>query len=92
MLIFKLMIVALLAKAISSLLLLTEGFRLRELIQAMILMASPLTLLVAIATIGKNLGVIDDPMNAGVILFAVVSSLLYPTLFRWISRRPTPEH
>lgn len=83
----QLLLLSLLVKAVPTLLLLLERFRIRELLTAIFLMSSPLTILVAIATVGMDLGIIDNTMNASIILLAVISSMVYPTFFKWIFKK-----
>lgn len=88
LLIGQLMALALLTKTIPGLLLIAERMQVRILFGSTLILSSSLTILVAIATVGKRLGVIDDQMQAAIILLAVISSLLYPTLFKWIVAKP----
>jgi Kef-type K+ transport system membrane component KefB len=46
------------------------------------LLATPLTLLVATATLGAKIGVLDASTSAAVILLAIVSGVLFPTAFK----------
>ena len=47
-----------------------------------LLLSAPLTLLVVVANLGQGLGKIDDTMHATVILLAVISSTIYPFVFK----------
>jgi len=76
---------SLLVKLIASLPLLTMGFRLRQVAGAGLLLATPLTLLIAIAALGLELGVLDELESAAVILTAAISGLVFPTAFRKIA-------
>jgi Kef-type K+ transport system membrane component KefB len=54
---------------------------------ASLLYSAPLTLLVVIANLGLNLALIDATFHATVILLAVVSSTLYPFIFKMCVRK-----
>lgn len=58
-----------------------------------ILLSAPLTLLVVVANLGRKLGKIDEVMFATVILLAVLSSTIYPWLFKLLvpKIKATPE-
>lgn len=47
-----------------------------------LLLSAPLTLLVVIANLGLSLRLVDTPFHATVIMLAVVSSALYPWVFK----------
>lgn len=47
-----------------------------------LLLSAPLTLLVVVANLGMDLGAIDDTMHATIILMAVISSTIYPFIFK----------
>ena len=78
----KILALSLLVKALASLPLVATGFGPRKIASAALLLATPLTLLVAIATMGLELGVLTELESATVILMAVLSGLLFPTVFR----------
>lgn len=86
---------SLLAKTLPCLLLLFAGFRLREIVGGALLLASPLTLLVAAASIGQQLDVLRERTASAVVLFAIISGVAFPTLFKLLHRpgrrAPLPE-
>ena len=47
-----------------------------------LLLSAPLTLLVVVANLGKDMGSIDGTMHATIILLAVISSTIYPFVFK----------
>lgn len=47
-----------------------------------LLLAAPLTLLVVLANLGRDLGFLPAQMHATILLLATVSSILYPFLFK----------
>ncbi|GMU55691.1 MAG: sodium:proton antiporter [Candidatus Xenobia bacterium] len=52
-------------------------------------LAAPLTLLVLFANLGLSMGELDEKMHASIIMLAVVSSVLFPYLFKSWMRRST---
>jgi Kef-type K+ transport system membrane component KefB len=79
---------SLVAKFLPSVLLLFLGLGFRAVAAGAFLLATPLTLLVAIAALGRELQVIDPSMSAAVILLAIVTGVLFPTLFKLITPKP----
>jgi Kef-type K+ transport system membrane component KefB len=79
--------ISLLTKLLPSLLLLTLRIPLRALLSGSLLLATPLTLLVAIAALGNQMGAIDEPTSAGIVLLAIVESLLFPTASKQLAPR-----
>jgi Kef-type K+ transport system membrane component KefB len=77
-------------KLLASIPLIALGFTVRQVLGASLLLATPLTLLVAVAAIGLDLGALTELENAGVILVAVLSALLFPTLFKRLNLQGTP--
>ncbi|MGH9335022.1 MAG: cation:proton antiporter, partial [Vicinamibacteria bacterium] len=65
--------VSLVVKLLPSLLLLALRIPLREVLAGAFLLATPLTLLVAIAALGAQIGAMDPATSAGVILLATAS-------------------
>ncbi len=59
---------------------------LREVIASPFLLASPLTLLVAIGAVGRDLGSISRGEESGILLVAILSALLFPIAGRIILR------
>lgn len=78
-------------KAIASLPLFMLRFRVRQVVGAALLLSTPLTLLVAIAALGLELGALNELENATIILVAILSGLLFPTTFRRLGI-PRQEH
>jgi Kef-type K+ transport system membrane component KefB len=76
-----------LTKLVPSLLLLALRIPLRAVLAGSLLLATPLTLLVAIAALGSQTGAIDEATNAGIVLLAIVSSLLFPTVSKQLAPR-----
>lgn len=84
-------LLSLAAKMLPSLLLRLRGFTLRQSMGAGLLLAAPLTLLVAIGQIGKDLKIIDQATESAIVLLAVVTSLVLPWLFRAVMKSSLPE-
>lgn len=60
-------------------------FSWRETLSAGVLMSARLSLIIAAAAIGLELGVITEAVNSAVILVAVITCTVSPILFGWIS-------
>lgn len=78
----KLLVLAFMVKMIPGLLFKLQRFSLRSALQAGVLLASRLSLIVAAATIGLEEGFIDQQMKDSVVLLALMTCLLGPTLFK----------
>lgn len=75
-----LLVFILLSKMVPALLL-RCWFGWRETLGSGFLIASTLSLVVAVATIARELGLIDDAMQGALILVAVLTCLIFPVLF-----------
>jgi len=84
-------IASVVAKLVPSILLLLLGLRVRAVAAGAFLLATPLTLLVAIAAIGRELNVLDAPASAAVIILAIATGVVFPTLFKLIAPRTVPS-
>lgn len=80
-------VASLVAKLVPSALLLLLGLRFRAVFAGAFLLATPLTLLVAIAALGREMEVIDASTSAAVILLAIVTGVVFPTLFKLLAPR-----
>ena len=80
-------VLSLVVKTLASSLLRAADFGLREIAGASLLLSTPLTLLVAIAAIGLDLGALTELESSAIILMAVVSGLLFPTAYKAIGRK-----
>lgn len=63
----------------------------RETLGSGMLIASTLSLVIAAATIARELGMIDDAMQGALVLVAVLSCLIFPILFNRIFPEQTAE-
>ena len=83
----QLLLAVFLARLLPSLSLIRQGLSPREMLGAASLLSAPLTLLVAIAALGVNLGVIDSRDNNTLILLAVMAGVIFPVLFRLLASK-----
>lgn len=79
---------SLVTKMAVSLTLLLHGFSLRQAVAAGILYGAPLTMLVVIARIGREVQVLPEATAGALVLLAIVTSILCPWLFRVVAGRP----
>jgi Kef-type K+ transport system membrane component KefB len=77
-----LILVAIVAKLIPSLLLMSRGLRFREAVAAGVLLAGQLSVIIALAEFGLELGLIDEGFEAGAILLVGVTAIFSPIVFR----------
>lgn len=77
--------VAVLAKMLPSPLLMFRGLSLRDSLGSGVLLAGQLTVIIALAEVGVQIGVIDEGLSAGAVLLVGVTALLSPILFRIFS-------
>ena len=71
-----------LTRILPSLLFARRGTPLRERAAAGALLSAPLTLVVAIGTIGRDLGLLEAGQQASLVLVAMLVSIAFPILFR----------
>lgn len=74
-------------KIAPSLVFARRGTSLRDRLAAGCLLSAPLTLVVAIGTISRDLGLIDARRQASIVLVAMIVSIAFPVLFRALSGR-----
>ena len=87
-----LLVAAILVKVLPAGLLFLRRFSPREVLSAGVLLSARLSLVIAVATLGVRLGLMDRILEAQVILLAVVTSTLAPAMFRVIvPRQPEDE-
>lgn len=80
-----------LAKILPSLVFARKGTSLRERLAAGFLLCAPLTLVVAIAAIGRNLQMINGQTQACFVLVGILISVLFPILFKLLVRSRDPS-
>jgi Kef-type K+ transport system membrane component KefB len=76
-------------KILSSLVFAPRALGLRDRLAAGSLLAAPLTLVVAIASIGRHLGVVSPAREASLVLLALLLSVAFPVVFRALAVAPT---
>ncbi|MHC1623774.1 MAG: cation:proton antiporter [Candidatus Methanospirareceae archaeon] len=76
-----LLLIALVVKMVPSLLFLIK-YSLRESIAAGVLLSSRLSLIIAVAAVGMELGFVDTAMGSAIVLLAIITSISCPTIFR----------
>lgn len=77
--------VAIAIKVIPALLLALRGFSLREALASGVLLAGQLSVIIALAGFGVELGLIDEGLEAGAILLVGVTAIGSPILFRLLA-------
>ncbi|MDA2979506.1 MAG: cation:proton antiporter [Actinomycetota bacterium] len=78
-------VVGVLAKMIPSPLLMRRGLSLRDSLGAGVLVAGQLSVIIALAEVGVQIGVIDEGLSAGAVLLVGVTAILSPIAFRFLS-------
>ena len=76
---------AVLIKMLPSFFLLLRGFTLREVLAAGVLLSARLSLIIAVATLGVELGFLNSEDRAIVVVLAAVTATLAPTGFRLLA-------
>lgn len=80
-----------LTRILPSLLFARRGTPLRERAAAGALLSAPLTLVVAIGTIGRDLGLLKAGQQASLVLVAMLVSIAFPILFRVLAGAVPPS-
>jgi Kef-type K+ transport system membrane component KefB len=74
-------------KVLAASLLVLQRFSLREVLAAGTLLSSRLSLVIAVAALGARLNLVDRELESQVILLAVVTATVSPTVFRALAPR-----
>jgi len=85
-------VASLFVKVIPSLLLVLEGIPLRKTVAGGFLLSAPLTLVIVTAELGKEIGIIDESLEGILILTAIVTGTLAPTLFNLVLKGEKVEN
>jgi len=80
-----LIVIALGAKIIASLVFTTRGLTLRESVASGVVLAGQLSVIIALAEFGVELGLIDEGLEAGAILLVGITAILSPIAFRLLA-------
>ena len=83
---------AILIKVIPSFFLLLRGFSLREVLAAGVLLSARLSLIIAVTTLGVELGFLNSEDRAIVVVLAAVTATLAPTGFRLLAPALPPTN
>lgn len=81
---------AVLVKMLAAGVLFVQRFSPRDVLAAGVLLSARLSLVIAVAQLGSELGLLDRALEAQVVVMALVTATLSPTLFRAL-RPPVPE-
>ena len=84
-----LVVAGVLVRTLPLLLLRFIGLDFRQSVASGLILSAPLTLLVAISQVGEHTGLIGSRESAAVVLYAIVSAVAFPILFRAVSHRDT---
>ncbi|WP_077623038.1 monovalent cation:proton antiporter family protein [Sediminibacillus massiliensis] len=88
-----LLLIALLASKLLPVLLLKKWYDWQTVISAGMILTSTLSLVIAAATIGERMGVIDKQMEGALILVAVLTCIITPPFFKkYYVRKEEEEH
>ena len=78
----QLVVAAFAVKAASALALVFRGHGLRSVAAAAALLSARLSLIIVVAEIGRHLGLLTTSQEGSIILLAIVTTTVAPTLFR----------
>jgi Kef-type K+ transport system membrane component KefB len=77
--------IAILAKLVPAPLLVLRGLSLRDSLGAGVLLAGQLSVIIALAEVGVQIGAIDEGLSAGAVLLVGVTAILSPIIFKVLS-------
>ncbi len=75
------------ARLLPSIALVRQELAPKEALGVALLLGAPLTLLVAIASLGRDLGLLDEANESAVVLLAIILSVVLPVIFRLLFRQ-----
>ncbi|MFH2007226.1 MAG: cation:proton antiporter [bacterium] len=87
----QLVLAAFTVRLLPCLLLLRQGSTVREMLGTVSLLSAPLTLVVAIAALGMEVGAVTPEGKSTLIVLAVASGTIFPILFRALAPAPAAE-
>jgi Kef-type K+ transport system membrane component KefB len=82
--------IAIIIKVGPALLLALRGLTVKESIGSGVLLAGQLSVIIALAEFGVEIGVLDEGLEAGAILLVGVTAILSPVVFRWLAPPTDP--
>ena len=77
--------IAIVAKVLASVVFLPRGLSLRESVASGLILAGQLSVIIALAQFGVEIGVIDEGLEAGAILLVGITAILSPIAFRLLA-------
>lgn len=87
----QLVIAAFVVKTASALVLFLRGHGLRSVAAAAALLSARLSLIIVVAEIGRHLGLLSSSQEGSIILLAIVTTTVAPTLFRRLLPAPAAD-
>lgn len=85
-----LIVVAVVVKLVPALLLTLRGLSLKEAVAAGVLLSARLSLIIAVAELGVQLGVIGPKIESAIITLALITTTVAPTVFKRLMPAATP--
>jgi Kef-type K+ transport system membrane component KefB len=85
----EMVLATLVIRTLPCLLLLTQGLQHKGTLAVASLLSAPLTLVIAIASVGQELGVVDLPARGTLVVLALLAGILFPVLYRVLDRPPS---
>lgn len=82
---------ALMVKVVAAMVLFVRRFSTREVLAAGVLLSARLSLIIAVASLGVRLGLIDRVLESEAVLLAMVTAIVSPALFRVLAPAPSGD-
>ncbi len=86
-----LFVVAIAVKVLPALLLVGRRHSIREAVAAGVLLSARLSLIIVVAALGVQLGLLDPRLESEIIILAAATATVTPVLFRWLLPVSTPS-
>ncbi|MFH1811312.1 MAG: cation:proton antiporter [Pseudomonadota bacterium] len=80
----ELLVAAFAVRLLPSLLLLRQGLSVRDMLSTASLLSAPLTLMVAIAVLGRSVGLVGQTDVSALVVLAILTGVVFPVLYRLI--------
>jgi monovalent cation:H+ antiporter-2, CPA2 family len=88
LILMPLLFIALLISKLVPVLILRKWYDMKTVLASGFLLTSTLSLVIAAATVGENIGVIDSQMSGALILVAIITCIITPIIFRKLFPKP----
>ncbi|MBY0062859.1 MULTISPECIES: monovalent cation:proton antiporter family protein [Priestia] len=88
LILMPLLFIALLISKLVPALILRKWYDMKTVLASGFLLTSTLSLVIAAATVGENIGVIDSQMSGALILVAIITCIITPIIFRKLFPKP----